>query len=176
MRGPPPGPRQRINRMIRVSPLRVIGADGELVGVVSRDQALDLAREANLDLVEISPDASPPVCKLMDYGRFKYEAKKKAQKAKSKQHKVQVKEIRFRPKTDTHDIETKVNKAKKFLMDGDKVQFTVIFRGREVTHPEIPMEILKSVVEELGELCKVERIPKIEGRRMTMIVSPVSKK
>ena len=162
--------------MIRISPLRVIGADGEQVGVVARDQALDMARQLGLDLVEISPTASPPVCKIMDYGRFKYEQKKKAQKAKSKQHTIQVKEIRIRPKTDTHDLETKVNRARKFLEGGDKVQFTVIFRGREVTHPQIPLAMLKTIVEEFGDLCKVERHPKIEGRRMTMIVAPASQK
>ncbi len=166
----------RINRQIRISPLRVIGADGEQIGVISRDEALDMAMTAGLDLVEISPTASPPVCKLMDYGRYKYELKKKTQKAKSRQHTMQVKEIRIRPKTDKHDIQTKLKRARGFLEDGDKVQFTVMFRGREVTHPEIPLEILRGMVESLGDICKVERHPAIEGRRMTMIVAPTGGK
>ena len=172
-RGPPPGPRLRVNRQIRISPLRVIGADGEQIGVISRDEAMDMAQRAGLDLVEISPTASPPVCKLMDYGRYKYEQKKKAQKAKSRQHTIQVKEVRLRPKTDTHDIETKVRRARQFLEDGNKVCFTVIFRGREVTHPEIPLRILQDIVQELSDVCKVERPPNVEGRRMTMIVTPL---
>lgn len=172
-RRPPPPPRMRINGQIRISPLRIIGAQGEQVGVLSRDDAIRLARDAELDLVEISPTAKPPVCKIMDYGRYKYDQKKKAQKAKARQHTMQVKEVRLRPKTDTHDIETKVNKARKFLDDGDKVAFTVIFRGREVTHPEIPLRILEEIVEVLKEECRIEREPKMEGRRMTMIVAPI---
>ena len=156
--------------------MRVIGADGEQVGVISRDEAMDMARQAGLDLVEISPTASPPVCKVMDYGKYKYEQKKKTQKAKSKQHTINVKEVRLRPKTDKHDIETKVRRARKFLESGDKVAFTVIFRGREVTHPEIPLAILRGIVEELEDIAKVERRPNIEGRRMTMIVSPLLNK
>ncbi|MCB9832004.1 MAG: translation initiation factor IF-3 [Planctomycetes bacterium] len=166
----------RINRQIRISPLRVIGDDGEQIGVISRDEALDMALRLGLDLVEISPTASPPVCKLMDFGRYKYELKKKTQKAKARQHTMQVKEIRIRPKTDKHDIETKLKKARGFLEEGDKVQFTVMFRGREVTHPEIPLEILKGMVEELSDISKVERQPAIEGRRMTMIVAPTGSK
>ena len=173
--GPPNVPRLRINRQIRISPLRLIGVEGEQIGVVSRDDAIKMAQDAGVDLVEISPTASPPVCKLMDYGRYKYEQNKKAQKAKAKQHTIQVKEVRLRPKTDTHDIQTKTRKARKFLEDGHKVAFTVIFRGREVTHPEIPLEILRGIMEELEELCKIERAPSIEGRRMTMIVAPVKK-
>ncbi|MCA9322973.1 MAG: translation initiation factor IF-3 [Planctomycetes bacterium] len=172
---PPNSPRLRINRHIRISPLRIIGVDGEQVGVVSRDDALQMALEAGVDLVEISPTAVPPVCKLMDYGRYKYELKKKAQKAKSKQHTIQVKEVRLRPKTDTHDIQVKTRKARGFLEEGDKVCFTVIFRGREVTHPQIPLAILQGIVEDLADVCKVERPPNIEGRRMTMIVTPIKK-
>ncbi|MEE9394931.1 MAG: translation initiation factor IF-3 [Planctomycetota bacterium] len=162
----------RLNDMIRVSPLRVIGVEGEMLGVLTRDEALRLAREEGVDLVEISPSAVPPVCKLMDYGKYKYEEKKKTQKAKSKQHTITVKEVRLRPKTDVHDQETKLRKARKFLEEGDKVCFTVIFRGREVTHPEIPRKILDRMVEALSDIAKVEKQPSIEGRRMTMIVTP----
>jgi translation initiation factor IF-3 len=165
----------RINEMIRISPLRIIGVEGEQIGVVTRDEAIRMAREAGVDLVEISPTAVPPVCKLMDYGKYKYEQKKREQKAKSKQHTITVKEVRLRPKTDTHDIETKVKRAKQFLKDGDKVCFTVIFRGREVTHPEIPLAILDGIMEEIGDMAKVEKRPSIEGRRMTMIITPTGK-
>jgi translation initiation factor IF-3 len=157
---------------IRISPLRVIGADGEQIGVISRDEALDRARTAGLDLVEISPTASPPVCKIMDYGKYKYELKKKTQRAKSKQHIIQVKEVRLRPKTDSHDIETKVNQARGFLKEGNKVLFAVQFRGREQSHPEIAMQILQGIASELQEICKLERAPMTEGRRMMMIVTP----
>jgi len=167
--------RLRINTHIQVSPLRVIGAEGEQVGVISRDDAIEMAREVGLDLVEISPTASPPVCKIMDFGKYKYEQKKKTQKAKARQHTVSLKEVRLRPKTDTHDIETKVNRAREFLSEGNRVVFTVIFRGREVTHPEIPREILAKIVEELEDVCKVEKTPSIEGRRMTMVVAPKGK-
>lgn len=161
--------------MIRISPLRIIGLDGEQIGVVPRDEALRMARDAGVDLVEISPTAVPPVCKLMDYGKYKYEQKKREQKAKSKQHTITVKEVRLRPKTDKHDIETKIKRAKQFLEDGDKVCFTVIFRGREVTHPEIPLAILDGIMEEIGDMAKVEKQPSIEGRRMTMIITPTGK-
>ena len=173
--GPPSADRLRVNRQIRFSPLRIIGADGEQIGVLSRDDAMRMAMEAGLDLVEISPTAVPPVCKLMDYGRYKYEIKKKAQKAKSRQHIIQVKEVRLRPKTDSHDIDTKTRQARKFLEEGNKVAFAVIFRGREVTHPEIPLQMLQQIVQNLSDVCKVERPPSIEGRRMTMVVSPVAK-
>ena len=155
--------------------MRVIGVEGDQLGVIARDDAFKMAQDAGVDLVEISPTASPPVCKMMDYGRFKYEQKKKAQKAKARQHTIQVKEVRLRPKTDTHDIETKTNRARKFLEAGDKVCFTVIFRGREMTHPQIPIAILRSIVEELADICKVERTPSMEGRRMHMIVAPIKK-
>ena len=165
-------PRLRVNTQIRISPLRVIGADGEQVGVISRDEALDRARTAGMDLVEISPTASPPVCKIMDYGKYKYELKKKTQRARSKQHIIQVKEVRLRPKTDTHDIETKVNQARRFLEEGNKVLFCVQFRGRESSHPEIPMGMLQQIIVDLQEVCKLERHPVIDGRRMIMVVAP----
>lgn len=171
-RAPPPKPKLRVNRAIRVSPLRVIGVDNEQIGVISRDEAMEMAMDAGVDLVEISPTASPPVCKLMDYGRYKYELKKKAQKSKSKQHRIQVKEVRLGAKTDSHDIETKLNRARKFLEDGDKVQFTVRLKGRENAHPDIPLKMLEEIIEELSEICKVERRPGMEGRRMIMILAP----
>ncbi len=173
--GPPDAPRVRLNMHIRISPLRVIGPEGEMLGVMARDEALRRAQEYGLDLVEISPTAKPPVCKIMDYGKYKYEQKKKAQQSKAKQHNMQVKEVRLRPKTDTHDIEVKKRKARKFLEEGNKVCFMVIFRGREITHPEIPLAILQDIVQELADVCKVERPPSIEGRRMNMVVAPIKK-
>ena len=168
----PPRPQHRINHMIRVPQVRLIGADGEQVGVVASDKARTMAREAGLDLVEISPTADPPVCRIMDYGKFKYEQKKKANESKKKQHTFQVKEVRVRPKTGAHDIEVKVKRARGFLEAGDKVQLTVLFRGREVVHSNIGIQILNDIAKELEEIAKVERTPRLEGKRMHMILSP----
>ena len=174
MRRPDPGtePRLRVNHQIRFSPLRIIGQDGEQIGVVSRDEALDMARTAGLDLVEISPTASPPVCKIMDYGKYKYELKKKTQRAKAKQHVILVKEVRLRPRTDTHDIDTKTQQARRFLEEGNKVMFAVVFRGREQSHPEIALEMLQEILGVITDVCKVERAPSIDGKRMIMVVTP----
>ena len=131
-----------------------------------------MAREAELDLVEISPTASPPVCQIMDYGKYKYEQKKKKAESKKRQHNVNVKEVRVRPKTGSHDIAVKVKRAKSFLESGDKVQLTVLFRGREVVHSNIGIKILEDIARDLADIAKVERPPRLEGKRMHMILSP----
>jgi len=161
--------------MIRVPQVRVIGAEGEQVGIISTDEARSMAREAELDLVEISPTASPPVCQVMDYGKFKYEQKKKQAESKKRQHNFTVKEVRVRPKTGEHDISVKVKRARSFLEAGDKVQLTVLFRGREVVHSNIGIRILDDIAKELSEIAKVERTPRLEGKRMHMILTPLKR-
>jgi translation initiation factor IF-3 len=151
----------------------LIDAEGEQAGVVSADRAREMAREAGLDLVEISPTADPPVCRIMDYGKFKYEQKKKANESKKRQHTFQVKEVRVRPKTGDHDIDVKVKAARKFLEHGDKVQVTVLFRGREIVHSTIGIEILNEIAADLQDICKVERPPRMENKRMHMILTPI---
>ena len=135
-------------------------------------EALAMAREAGLDLVEVAPTSDPPVCRLMDYGKWKYDQKKKAHKAKVKQHQVNLKEIRLRPKTDAHDRQFKLKKARQFLAEGDKVQFTMLFRGREMIHLDLAVEKFNGIVAELSDLGKVEMVPKKMGRRMTMVMAP----
>lgn len=152
----------------------MINQNQEQLGVIPRDEALNLAREAGLDLVEVSPTERPPVCRIMDYGKYKYERKKR-QKAGAGAHVVTLKEIRIRPKTDTHDREIKLNRAKAFLEAGHKVQITMLFRGRERFHRDRATEIFKSIVEEFGDTVKVERSPSMDGRRMTMVVVPVKR-
>jgi translation initiation factor IF-3 len=149
----------------------VINQNQELLGVLAREEALNIAREAGLDLVEVSPNERPPVCRIMDYGKYKYERKKR-QKAAAGAHIVTLKEIRIRPKTDTHDREIKLNRAKGFLEEGHKVQFTMLFKGRERFHRDRAAEIFEGIIGELGETVKVERSPGMDGRRMTMIVAP----
>lgn len=159
----------RTNEHIRISPVRLIGDDNEQLGILSNHEALRMAREAGLDLVEVAPNVRPPVCRLMDYGKWKYTQKKNLRK----QHEHQIKQVRLRPKTDTHDREIKLRRAVKFLKRGDKVQFTMVFRGRERSRREIAFEILRSVIAELGPRVKVERPPSMDGRFMIMIVSPM---
>lgn len=149
----------------------MINQKQELLGIIPREEALSLAREAGLDLVEVSPTERPPVCRIMDYGKYKYERKKR-QKTASGAHAVTLKEIRIRPKTDTHDRQIKLNHAKEFLDSGHKVQFTMLFRGRERFHRDRAAEIFDGIITELGEAVKIERSPGMEGRRMTMIVAP----
>jgi len=161
----------RLNELIRISPVRVIDQNKTQLGVIPTAEALSLARQAGLDLVEVSPTERPPVCRIMDYGKFKYERKKR-QKAGAGGHVVVLKEIRLRPKTDPHDREIKLNRARGFLTDGNKVQFTMLFKGRERFNREFAVEILQSILDELGEEVKVERAPTMEGRRMTIMVSP----
>jgi translation initiation factor IF-3 len=154
--------------------LLVIGADGEQLGVLSKQDALDLAAEAGLDLVEVASNANPPVCRIMDYGKFKYQQSKKAQIAKKKQKQIQIKEIKVRPKTDRHDLETKAKHARRFLGEGNKIKVTVRFRGREIVHPERGRMILEQLMELLKEDGTIETPASMEGRNMVMIVTPVS--
>ncbi|MBN1514015.1 MAG: translation initiation factor IF-3 [Phycisphaerae bacterium] len=161
----------RINEQIRISPVRLIDDNNVQVGVVPTSEAQQRAREAGLDLVEVSPMERPPVCRIMDYGRYKYQLKKK-QKDRGPREQM-LKEVRLRPKTDDHDREIKINRAKKFLEEGSKVQFTMLFRGRERAHLDIGMVMFRTILEQFGEEVKVERPPKMENRRMTMVVGPV---
>jgi len=158
-----------------VSPIRVIDQDQQQLGIIPTAEALHLAREAGLDLVEVSPMEKPPVCRIMDYGKFKYDRKKR-QKVSAQAHTVTVKEIRLRPKTDPHDREIKMRHAKGFLAEGHKVQFTMLFRGRERFHRERAQEIFDVLLQELADTVKVERHAVMEGRRMTMLVAPVKQK
>ena len=162
-----------MNDRIRGTEIRLIGAEGENVGVVSPERALALAEEAGLDLVEISPNATPPVCKIMDYGKFKYETQKKEAEARKKQKIIEVKEVKFRPTTDTHDYDVKMRNVFKFLDNGDKVKVTLRFRGREMAHQDLGRQLLERVAEDIKELGKVDNMPKLEGRQMVMMISPL---
>lgn len=156
--------------------MRVIGAEGEQVGVVSINEALQLAYDANMDLVEISPNADPPVCKVMDFGKYQFEQNKKLQAAKKKQKQIQIKEIKFRPGTEEGDYQVKLRSLVKFLEEGNKTKITVRFKGRELTHRELGMELLKRIETDLEELAAVEQFPKLEGRQMVMVMGPKKKK
>lgn len=162
----------RVNDRIRAPEIRLIGAEGENVGVVTPARALALAQEAGLDLVEISPNATPPVCKIMDFGKFKYENQKREAEARKKQKTIEVKEIKFRPGTDTHDYDVKMRSVLKFLEGGDKVKVTLRFRGREMAHQQLGMELLNRVAADVAEVGKVENMPKLEGRQMVMMIGP----
>ena len=146
------------------------------MGVVSPEKALELSEEAGLDLVEISPNASPPVCKIMDYGKYKYEQQKRESEARKNQKIIEVKEIKFRPGTDTHDYEVTMRSVTKFLEKGDKVKITMRFRGREMAHQELGRELLERVAADIEAYGKIENIPKMEGRQMTMMIGPASSK
>lgn len=156
--------------------VRLIGEDGEQVGVVSTRQALSMAEEAGVDLVEIAPLAKPPVCRVMDYGKFKYQEAKKQHEAKLKQKQVQVKELKFRPGTDENDYQIKLRNMIRFLEEEDKVKVTLRFRGREMAHQEIGMRQLERIKEDLGDRAVVEQMPKMEGRQMVMMLAPAKKK
>lgn len=162
----------RVNDRIRAPEIRLIGADGENVGVVTPARALMMAEEAGLDLVEISPTAVPPVCKIMDYGKFKYEQQKREAEARKKQHIIEIKEVKFRPGTDTHDYEVKMRAVMRFLEEGDKVKVTLRFRGREMAHQDLGLELLNRVKADVGDAGKVESMPKLEGRQMVMMIAP----
>ena len=166
----------RINGEINAREVRLIGTDGEIIGVMSGREAMKLAEEADTDLVEISPNATPPVCRLMDYGKFKFQEQKKAAEARAKQKVIQVKEIKFRPGTDENDYQVKMRNIRRFIEDGDKVKITLRFRGREMAHQEIGMRQLERVRDEMGELIQVESMPKLEGRQMVMMIAPARKK
>ncbi len=164
--------RVRVNEQIRVPEVRLIGADGSQVGVMPIKEALALAEEAHLDLVEIAPQASPPVCRVMDYGKFKYQQSKKQQEARRRQTTIQVKEIKVRPKIEEHDMGFKLKNSRRFLAEGDKVKISVIFRGREIAHPDRGYRILAQMAEALADVGGVEQQPKLEGRNLSMIVTP----
>ncbi|MGR3365294.1 MAG: translation initiation factor IF-3 [Maritimibacter harenae] len=165
----------RVNEKIRAPEIRLIGAEGENVGVVTPERGRELAEQAGLDLVEISPNATPPVCKIMDFGKFKYEQQKRESEAKKKQKTIEVKEVKFRPNTDVHDYEVKMKNVVKFLEKGDKVKVTLRFRGREMAHQNLGRELLERVAEDVKELGKVENMPKMEGRQMVMMIGPLTK-
>nr|WP_230981741.1 translation initiation factor IF-3 [Ruegeria pomeroyi] len=166
----------RVNDKIRASEIRLIGADGENVGVVHPAKAMAMAEEAGLDLVEISPNATPPVCKIMDFGKYKYEQQKRESEARKKQKIIEVKEVKFRPNTDTHDYEVKMRNVYKFLENGDKVKVTLRFRGREMAHQNLGRELLERVAEDVKEMGKIENMPKMEGRQMIMMIGPLPQK
>jgi translation initiation factor IF-3 len=166
----------RLNDEITAKEVRLIGADGEQIGVMSAREALQVAEEAELDLVEISPDAKPPVCRIMDYGKFLFEQKKAAAAAKKKQVQMQIKEVKFRPVTDIGDYKIKLRNLIRFLEHGDKCKVTMRFRGREMAHQEIGLELLKRLENDLAEYGEVESRPMLQGRQMTMVIAPSKKK
>ncbi len=162
----------RINHQIKVPEVRLIAADGSQVGILPIKEALAFAAEANLDLVEVAPQASPPVCRVMDYGKYKYEQAKKQQEARRRQTTIQVKEVKIRPKIETHDMEFKLKNVRRFLADNDKAKITMIFRGREMAHQDRGYAILQKIAEQLADIAVVEQPPKQEGRTLSMIVAP----
>ena len=169
---PPVTDTTRINEQIRNPEVRLIDEKGEQVGVVTRQDALSRAMAADLDLVEVAPQARPPVCKIMDYTKFKYQKTLRERQARKNQVRIDIKEIKFRPGTDTHDYDVKMRSIRKFLEDGDKVKCTLRFRGREMAHQELGMALLRRVAEDLAELAKVEQMPKLMGRQMIMVLAP----
>jgi translation initiation factor IF-3 len=166
----------RINERIRVAQVRLVGPAGEQVGVVDTEQALKLAREADLDLVEVSPGSSPPVCKIMDYGKFKYEAAQKVREARKNQVNTVLKTVRFSLKIEEHDYETKAGQVRKFLKAGDKVKVMVVFRGREQSRPEMGVKLLRKLADQVTEFGTVESNPSIDGRSMVMVIGPLKNK
>lgn len=163
-----------INEQIHAREVLLIDADGTQLGVMKTDEALDIAAQKKLDLVNVAPNARPPVCRLMDYGKYKYEQNKKEREARKNQKMVLVKEVKLRPNIEKNDFAVKLKNCRRFLEDGDKVKVTVMFRGREITHPENAHRLLKKMSEEIADLGVVERVPKLEGRNMIMILSPKS--
>ncbi|MDD3807183.1 MAG: translation initiation factor IF-3 [Candidatus Marinimicrobia bacterium] len=161
---------QRINQEIRAPKVRLIGENGNQIGIVNIQEALREAEKSGLDLVEVSPNASPPVCKILDYGKYKYQQQKHEKENRKKQHVIQVKEIRFRPGIDVHDIETKTKKIREFIEDGSKVKVTVMFRGREMAHKEYGQKIIDIVSEKVSDIAKMEGQPSIEGRFLTVFL------
>ena len=167
----PQGP--RANERIRALDVQVIGNDGSNLGSMPLNKAIDLAKTENLDLIEISPNANPPVCKIMDIGKYKYDLQKKANQAKKKQKTATLKEIKLRPGTETHDYNFKIKNAKKFIIKGDKVKFTVKFKGREMQHTDLGKDLMNKIIDETKDVAKVESKPKFEGRQMVMIIQPL---
>jgi translation initiation factor IF-3 len=167
----PRGP--RTNEKIRATQVRVINSDGKNLGTLSTQEAINIAKQKGLDLIEISPKANPPVCKIIDIGKYKYDLQKKANKAKKKQKTVNLKEIKLRPVTEIHDYNFKIKNAQKFLSKGDKVKFTVLFKGREMQHTHLGHELMQRIINDTNDLGKVEVQPKFEGRQIIMIVQPL---
>jgi len=165
------GPRS--NNRISSPDVQVIASDGENLGVMNTNEAISMAKNQGLDLIEIAPNANPPVCKIMDMGKYKYDAQKKANLAKKKQKIVSLKEIKMRPVTETHDYEFKVKNAKKFIVHGDKVKFTVKFKGREMQHIDLGKDLMNRIIEDTKDVGKVETPPKFEGKQMVMIIQPI---
>ena len=168
---PAPAAGPRINERIRIREVRLVDDEGKQVGVVPTEQALQMAQEKGLDLVEVAPNVRPPVCKIMDFGKYKYEQNKKAHESKVKQHKTKLKTVRLRPKTDPHILELRVNQSRDFLTRGDKVQVMILFRGREMAHQDIGVTQCHVVAKRLEDIAKVEQSPRTEGRRMTMLLT-----
>ncbi len=162
----------RVNNQIRISPVRLVDSEGEQVGIVSIEDARSAAADRGLDLVEVAPNARPPVVRIMDYGKYKYEQARKTRESKKKQHQVQVKEIKLRPKIEEHDIDFKARHARRFLTEGNKVKLTMRFRGREMTHTELGAVVLEEFAGSLEDVGRVEERPKMEGRQMTMVLAP----
>lgn len=162
----------RVNERVRAPEIRLIGAEGENIGVITPEKAMALAVQAGLDLVEISPNAVPPVCKIMDFGKYKYETQKKESEARKKQKIIEIKEIKMRPGIDDHDYDVKMRSAVKFFGEGDKVKFTLRFRGREMVHQHLGMEVLDRIKKQVAEIAKVEQEPRLEGRQMQMVMAP----
>ncbi len=161
-----------MNEFITVPKIRLVDADGEMVGVVSKEEGMEMAFEAGLDLVEVAAGADPPVCKILDFGKYKYEAQKKRSEARKRQKTIDVKEIKMRPGIDSHDYDIKMRSIRKFLDEGDKVKVTLRFRGREMAHQNLGMNVLMRVRDDLDELAKIEQFPKMEGRQLTMVMAP----
>ncbi len=161
-----------VNWQIKAPEVRVIGHDGKQIGVLPLKEAMRLAEEQGLDLVEVAPQATPPVCRIMNYGKYKYQQSKKFQEAKKHQTVIQVKEVKLRPRTEEHDLQFKLRHAKRFLSEGNKVKFSMLFRGREIAHPEMGKELLDRIITELKDLMVIEQAPRLEGRNLVMLLAP----
>lgn len=168
--------KHRLNREITAPEVRISGPDNEPLGIVSLQEALRMAGDMDVDLVEIAANATPPVCRLMDYGKFKYQEQKKAAEAKARQTVIDIKEVKFRPGTDDGDYNVKLRNIRRFLADGDKCKITLRFRGREITHQQLGLDLLNRLRDDLGDTIQVEQFPKLEGRQMIMMIAPVRKK
>ncbi len=172
MNQPPDRKGPRVNEEIKVPSIRLVDADGEMVGVVSLQEGLEMAEEVGLDLVEVSPAAEPPVCKILDYGKFKYAEQKKRNEARKKQKVIEIKELKMRPGIEEHDYQTKMRSMFRFLDEGDKVKITIRFRGREMAHQDLGMRVLDRIQQDVVEVAKIEQTPRTEGRMMTMVLAP----
>lgn len=161
-----------MNRQIRISPVRVISPEGNQLGIMPIEEAMTLAEEEGLDLVEVAPNARPPVCRIMDYGKYKYEEARRQRQARKRQHQILVKEVKFRPGIEDHDFDFKVRHARRFLEEGNKVKATMMFRGRQMAHPELGRDVLARVAEAVDDVGRIESEPLLEGRNMTMILAP----